>query len=138
MAATFLVTLTKCLTETTCGGYRNHISKEGIKAGLVQFVVVGLALWHLYILMEPEAKSGSGDGGGLYPLQGYLQWPTSFRQVLYPKSSTEPSAGNANCLDPNHSRDPLGSLNPDLLYSPDVIPHLITLMSQVLISTNAF
>lgn len=44
---------------------------------MVQFVVVGLALWHLYVLMDQEATSGSGDGGGLYPLKGCLQWPTS-------------------------------------------------------------
>lgn len=44
---------------------------------MVQSVVVGLALWHLYVLMDQEATSGSGDGGGLYPLKGCLQWPTS-------------------------------------------------------------
>lgn len=43
-----------------------------MEAGAIQFVAVGLALWHLYVLMDQEDKSGSGDGGGPKSLKGHL------------------------------------------------------------------
>ena len=46
------------------GRYRNH-GRAGMEVGVVQFVAVELALCHLYVVMDQEDKSGSGDRGGL-------------------------------------------------------------------------